>query len=147
MTYRSIGLLKQFVVTADVTATTTSATIVVYPAIVGPGSPYQNVDALPLAGADLTCFPGTAVNTSAHSGTQGLALTRDAFALVGVKIARPKAGSVELTSYARDPDSGIGIGFIRAFDPVQYKWINRFDCVFGTGNLYADSGAVRILGA
>lgn len=151
MTYRSIGSLKQFVVMADVTAAASAASIVVSPAIVGPGSPYQNVDALPVAGADLILFPGTntaGAAATAKTGTQGLALTHDAFALVGVKLQRPKASSVELTSYTRDPESGLGIGFIRAFDPVQYKWINRFDCPFGAGVLYAgDGAAIRILGA
>lgn len=148
MTYRSTGTLKQFVVQANVTAAASAASIVVYPAIIGPGSPYQNVDALPVAGADLTLFPGTntsGVAATAKSGFQGLALTDQAFAIVGVRMEKPE--NVEMASITRDPDSGLAIHFVRAFDPVQYKYITRFDCPFGFGNLYADRAAIRIQGA
>ena len=146
MTRRSIGTAKQFVVTGTsvVTAAASAATITIEPPIVGPGSPYANVDALPAAGADLTLFPGT-TSPNGKTGTQGLALGRDAFALVGVKLANPK--QAEMSSYARDPNSGLSVSFLRMFDPVQRKWINRFDVLYGFGNLYNDSQSVRILGA
>jgi len=143
-TRRSTGVLKQFVITADVTAAASAATITFQPAIVGPGTQYQNVSALPANGADLTLFPGTS-SPNGKAGTNGLAIHRDAFALVGVKLETPKA--VELSSQTRDPQTGIAIRFVRMFDGQQSKMINRFDVLIGFGNLYADHCAVRALGA
>lgn len=144
MTLRSTGTLKQFVVLAPVTGAASAATLSISPAIVGPGSPYQNVDALPGNGAALTLFPGT-TSPNGKSGVNSLAIHGDAFALVGVKLANPKAA--EMSSYARDPKTGISVSFLRMFDPVQRKWINRFDTLIGFGNLYNDHCAVRVLGA
>jgi hypothetical protein len=97
-----------------------------------------------VAGADLTLFPGT-TSPNGKTGTASLAIGRDAFALVGVRLANPK--KAEMASYARDPKSGLSISFIRDFDSVQRKWINRFDCIYGLGNFYNDRAAVRVLGA
>jgi hypothetical protein len=149
MTLRSTGTLKQFVVAAPVTGAASAATVTLVAAtsagaIIGPGSPYQNVDALPVAGQALTLFPGT-TTPNGKAGVNSLALTKYAFALVGVKLANPKAA--EMSSYARDPETGISVSFLRMFDPVQRKWINRFDVLLGFGNLYNDKGAVRVLGA
>lgn len=140
-TRRSTGTLKQFVITQNTTAAASAATIYFQPAIVGPGSQYQNVSALPANGADLTLMPGT-TSPNAKSGIQGLALHRDAFALVGVKLEVPKA--VEASSIARDPDTGIAIRYVKMFDPIQSKMVTRFDVLLGFGNLYADNCAVRV---
>lgn len=151
MTLRSTGTLKQFCIpfgTATVTAAAAAATIPCYPAIVGPGSPYQNVDALPAAGADLTMYPGTtAPSTGPKAGVNSLLLGRDAFALVGVKLENPKASSAEIVSQEQDPDTGISVAFLRMFDPKDRKWVNRFDTLFGCGVLWADHCSVRVLGA
>jgi coat protein Gp5 len=145
-TRRSTGVLKQFVITQEVTAAASAATINFIPAIIGPGSQYQNVSALPANDADLTLFPGTTTpSTGPKAGIQGLALAKDAFALVGVKLETPKA--VEVSSQTRDPKTGLSVRFVRMFDPIQSKMVNRFDVLLGFGNLYADQCAVRVLGA
>lgn len=146
-TKRSTGTLAQFRIIADVTAAASAATILIDPPIIGPGSPYQNVDALPAAGADLTLFPGTAAPTTAHSGTQSLALTRDAFALVGVTMKNPSKSSVEMVSQARDPNTGISVAFLRDHDSKTRTWINRFDVLWGRGNLRNNQCSVRVLSA
>lgn len=145
MTRRTVGTAaKQFVVTADTTASATTVTVPIYPSIYGPGSQYQNVNALPADTALVTLFPGTtAPSTGPKAGINGLAINRDAFALVGVKLEVPKA--VEMASQTRDPETGISVRFIRMFDPQQSKMVNRFDTLIGFGNLYADQCAVRIL--
>lgn len=143
MTRRKTGHLKNFVLTQSTVAASSAATIQVQPALVGPGSQYQNVDSLPVAGADLTLYPGT-TTPNGKSGINSLAIYRDAFALVGVKLELPKA--VEMASQTRDPDTGMALRFTRTWDPVQSKMINRFDTMGGFGNLYADSCAVRMLG-
>jgi hypothetical protein len=141
VTRRSTGALKQFVILQDVTAAASAATITISPAIVGPGSQYQNVDALPANGADLTLMPGT-TSPNGKSGIQGLALHRDAFALVAVPLEVPKA--VEMGVAKRDPSTGISVRFVRMFDPIQSKMVNRFDVLMGFGSLYPDNCAVRV---
>ena len=143
-TRRSTGVLKQFVVLANATGASSLATLIISPAITGPGDQYQNVDALPVSTALLTLYPGT-TSPSGKTGWNGLVLNRDAFALVGVKLALPKA--VEMSVQKRDPKSGIAVRFVRMFDPVQSRMINRFDVLLGFGALYPDNCAVRILSA
>jgi hypothetical protein len=120
----------------------------ILPAIFGPvaglPSQYQNVDNLPANTAPLTLFPGTA-NPNGATGTVGLALTKYAFAIVGMRFYLPKA--VEARSQAEDPLTGIPVRFVKAWDPVHSLQINRFDTVVGYGNLYQDNGAVGLLGA
>lgn len=133
---------KTFVITADATGAASAATISISPAIYGPDSVYQNVSALPAASDALTLFPGT-TSPNGKVGKQGLALNRDAFALVGVDLEIPTA--CEMSSRKRDPETGISVAFVRMFDPIQRKMVNRFDVLLGFGSLYSDSCAVRVL--
>lgn len=133
---------KQFVVTQDVTASGATTTVQFQPPMYGPGSQYQNIDALPIVNAAVTLFPGTS-SPNGDQGVQGLAITKDAFALVGVKLEMPKA--VEMSSQTRDPETGLSVRFVRAWDPIESKMINRFDVLMGFGNLYPDNCCVRVL--
>ena len=144
MTRRSLSTVpKQFVVTAPLVGTGSGTDVLnISPAIFGPGSQYQNVDALPAASALMTLFPGT-TSPNGKSGAQGLWIHKDAFALVGVKLESPKA--TELTAQARDKQTGIPIRFVRMFDPIQSKMVNRWDTCIGFGQLYADNCAGRLL--
>jgi hypothetical protein len=47
----------------------------------------------------------------------------------------------------KDPDTGLSVRFVRAWDPRTSTLINRYDMCIGFGNLYPDNGAVRIVGA
>lgn len=132
---------KEFVATADFVLTGGADSIPISPAIFGPGSQYQNVDSLPADGAALTWFPGTA-NPQGKTSMQGLALTKDAFAMVGVPLEIPKA--CEWSSHATDPDTGISIAFLEMFDPIERKKVTRADVLMGFGSLYPDNAAVRI---
>jgi hypothetical protein len=143
-TRRTFGAsTKTFTITADVTGVASAATLTISPAIYGPNSQYQNVNALPVATAALTLWPGT-TSPSGKVGQVGLAIHRNAFALVGAELEEPKASSVELVSQKRDPDSGISVRFIRQWDGKASKFINRFDCMIGAGVFYNDSCAVAI---
>ena len=146
MTRRSAGPLtpQQFTFTQSWTFTGGNDTLSFLPPIYGPGSQYQNVDALPVNGAVLTLWPGT-TSPNGKSGTVGLALSRYAFALAGGKLYVPK--SVESAGQAMDPESGIAIRKVIAWDPVRSMQINRLDSLIGFGNLYQDNGAVCIAGA
>jgi hypothetical protein len=146
MTRRSAGplTLRTFTCPAGFTLTGGSDTINILPPIFGPGSQYQNVDALPLTNAVLTLWPGT-TTPNGKAGTVGLALTREAFALVGGKLYLPKA--VESAAQQQDPESGIAIRKVIAWDPVRSMQVNRYDSLIGFGNLYQQNGAVAVLGA
>jgi len=146
MTRRSTGALKQFTITADVTAAASAATITFTPAIVGPGitlsdGQTQNVSALPANDADLVLMPGT-TTPNGKSGIQGLALHRDAFALVGVPLAKPKA--VEMSSVMRDPASGLSVRLVETWNNETSSKQIRLDTLYGFGNLYPDACAVRV---
>ena len=146
MTLRSAGPLavRTFTCPAGATLASGANTINILPAIYGPGSQYQNVDALPASNAQLTLWPGT-TSPNNKTGTVGLALTREAFALVAGKLYLPKA--VEASAQAQDPDTGIALRKVIAWDPVRSMQINRFDSLVGFGNLYQQNGAVAVLGA
>lgn len=134
---------KNFTVTADVTAAGGSATVAFSPPMYGPGSVYQNVDALPVAAAVVTMWQGT-TSPNGKIGQVGLGLHRNAFALVGVELEEPKSSSVELVSQKRDPDSGMSVRFIRQWDNRASKMINRFDVMIGYGSFYNDACAVAV---
>jgi hypothetical protein len=143
MTRRTFGTTaKTFTITANATGASSAATISVSPAIYYTG-PHQNVDSQPAASAALTLWPGT-TSPSAKVGTVGVALHRNAFALVGVELDEPKSSSVELVSQKRDPDSGIAVRFIRQFDGRASKMINRFDVMIGFGEFFNDACAVAV---
>jgi hypothetical protein len=135
---------KTFTVPIDVTLTAGPDTIPILPAIYGPGSQYQNVDALPVNGAALTLWPGTG-SPNGKVGTVGLRLSKYAFALVGGQFYVPKA--VEDASQKRDKQTGIPLRFVHFWDPVRSVQGRRFDTLLGTGNLYQDNGVCCVVGA
>ena len=143
-TRRLISSVQTFTVLADVTLTGGTDTVNISPAIYGPGSQYQNVDALPADGAAFTIWPGTA-SPSGKTGVVGLGLSKFAFAMSGGKLEVPKA--VERAEQTEDPDTGMAIRFVRAWDQRESKMTNRFDMALGFGNLYNDNGAVAVAGA
>lgn len=138
------GYVAMVTVTADVTATATTATIPISPAIYGPDSPFQNVDALPGNLAALTLWPGT-TSPNGKSGTIGLAVHPWAFGIVFVPLELPK--NQQIARQQRDPDTGAAIRFVRAWDPVESRMINRFDTLGGYGILYNGNCAVAMPGA
>jgi hypothetical protein len=138
---------KQFTVTSNLTAVgagNAADVLNILPAIYGPPSQYQNVDVLPQDLAALTLWPGT-TSPNGKIGTVGLGLSRYAFALVGAKLYVPTA--VESSGAAQDPETGISVRKVKAWDPVRSMQINRVDSLLGFGNLYQDNGAVAVLGA
>ena len=139
----TMGVMN-FTVLADVTLTGGTDTITVLPAIYGPGSQYQNVDALNANSAPLTFWPGTPA-PSGKSGIVSLGMANQAFALSGGKFEVPKA--VERAEQTVDPDTGMSVRFVRAWDQRESKMTNRFDMCIGFGNLYQDNDAVVIAGA
>jgi hypothetical protein len=140
-----VAAVMNFSITQDLTAAGSGVDVINFlPAIYGPGSQYQNVDALPATGAALTLWPGTGT-PNGKVGTVGLGLSKFAFALVGAKLSSPK--KTEVCQQEQDSQTGIALRFIRDFDAVRSVYINRFDQLIGMGNLYQDNGAVCVAGA
>lgn len=141
MTRRKPGKtqVQEFTATADFTLTAGPDTISILPAIYGPGSQYQNVDALPADGAALTRW-----GTNAETGTVGLALSKYGFAFAGAKLYVPQA--VEKSGFAFDSRTQIGVRKVKAWDPVRSMQVNRMDSLGGFGSLYQDNAAVTVLG-
>lgn len=121
---------KIFAVTAAVTGVAGAATLQITPPIYGPGSHYQNVDALPANGATVTLWPGT-VNPNGKTGHLGLALYPGAFLLAHTKLEEPQA--VEICKQFQDPETGLGVRFIRQWDNIQSRMTNRLDWCYGAG--------------
>jgi hypothetical protein len=140
MTKRAFGTAtKTFTVTAAATGASSAATVSISPAIYYEG-PHQNVDSQPAASAALTLWPGTP-SPNGKTGTIGLAMQRNAFALVGVELDKL---DVTICKVSRDPDSGIPIRFSHGSDFKESKKGNRYDTCIGFGEFYNDSCAVAI---
>lgn len=151
MTRRVAGkkAARTFTITKDMTGLgsgNAADVLSILPAIYGPGSQYQNVDQLPGDTAVLTLWPGSSVTAgAAKTGTVGLALSKFAFAIVGGKLYVPTA--VEKSGAAQDPQTGISVRKVKAWDAFRSMQINRMDSLCGFGNLYQANGAVAVLGA
>lgn len=128
-------------VASDVTGAASAATVPIKEKLYFTG-PNQNIDAQPAASAACTLFPGT-TSPSGKSGKQGLAFTREAFAGISLPLPMPK--NEEMVSQTTDPETGISIAFIRSFDALNRKWINRFDVLIGFGRLHCELASMRIL--
>jgi hypothetical protein len=118
-------------------------TIPISPAIFGPGSQYQNVDALPANAAAFTFWPGT-TTPAGLTGTIGLALSPYAFSIAFGEFENPTA--VERAETATDPETGAKVSFVRAWDQYNRKMTNRYDMCYGFGNNYPEL-AVAVAGS
>ncbi len=145
VTRRSVGSPKYYGVAAPLVGTGGGSALDVLQlniTIDGPGSQYQNVDALPANGAALTLFTGT-TSPNGKVGFNGLALTEDAFALVGLPLEAPK--SQEMAASMRDPATGMSVRFVKSWDQQTSSMRHRLETVIGFGNLYNDQCSVRVL--
>jgi hypothetical protein len=142
----STNRLKGFTVLQNVVDAAGTVTATVFPAITpfptdGSISQYANTNAAAVAGALVFIWAGTTAAPTASSGqvsVQGLVMHKNAFAFVSVPLANPQPnGSVEVVSEAKDPETGMWMSFIRAFDTKDRIWVNRFDSLVGYGKLYA----------
>jgi P22 coat protein - gene protein 5 len=130
--YQNLGYLRTFVVTADVSsAADGTATIPIYPPIIGPGTAGQTVSALPAASAPLT-ITGTANSTS----TQGLAFHRDAFTLAMVDLELP--GGTDMAARVSDSQLGISIRMIRDYSISTDQFPCRLDVLYGWSPIYPE---------
>lgn len=124
---QSTGKLRQFTVTAPVSsAADGSATIPIYPPIIGPATPAnprQTVHALPTPGKALV-FLGTA-NTAYY---QNIVHQKSAFAMAMCRLQEPFSGQA---AYATDPDTGVAIRTWKASAIETDTHASRADIAFG----------------
>lgn len=130
-TRQSIGVLQQFVVTADFSsAADGTGSVSISPPITVTGA-FQTVNASPADGALITVV-GAANATS----PQGLAYHRDAFTLVTADLPQPNDTTEH--AIANDPDSGLSIRFVRQYDITNDLNLCRIDILYGWAALYPE---------
>ena len=138
-TRRSTGRAKGFVIMDGGTFAASALTVTISPAVYGPGDQYQNVDALPQAGATVTLWTGTS-SPATKSGTLALAFQKNAFAIVGAKLEVPtKAEWARSSPVANTP---LTVRAVKDWDQRTSKMLFRIDTVYGFGGIYPENCAV-----
>ncbi len=133
---QSTGVLQPFVVTADTASTAGGAlTIPIAPSIIVAGAT-QTVTVTAADGAAITVFGAASAVTP-----QGLAFHQDAFTLATADLPLPRG--VDMAARAADPDLGISIRLVRAYDIQTDKFPCRLDILYGWAALRPET-ACRI---
>ena len=131
---QSTGALRQFVVTANATASGGGAmTVSVSPAVVTSG-PFQNVTAFPQNGATINVLGG--LGAANVSSPQALAFHKDAFALGSADLPLP--GGVDMAARVADKQLGLSIRLVRAYDINTDRFPTRTDLLYGWATLYPE---------
>jgi hypothetical protein len=117
----TMASLQQFVVTADVTATTTTATIGISPPIVTSGAT-QNVSASPAGSAAITV-----VGSASTGYGQNLAFHKDAFSFATADLILPQG----VDFARREVYDGISMRIVRAYDINNDNLPCRIDVLYG----------------
>ena len=135
----STGVLRQFVVTANVTSDGSgNATIAISPSITT-GTGFQTVTGSPADNAAIT-VSGPASATA----RVGLAHHPDAFTLVTADL--PVPNGTDMAARANDPDSGLSIRLVRDYDITTDLFPCRLDVLYGWAALRPEL-AVRVWGS
>lgn len=130
-TRETIGSLRQFTVTADVSSDGSgNATIPIAPAIIASGA-YKNVTNVPADNSAILTF-GHASNYANVQTPQGLRFHKEAFLFGSFDQPMPTK-AVEFCQQVTDPETGLRIRYIRDWDTVNNKQISRFDAVWAFG--------------
>lgn len=130
---QSTGVLKNFVVTAAATPTSSTWTITFSPPLVTSG-PYQNVTQGFVVATTVAWLTGT---TAAQiASPQNLAFCRDAIGLVTVPLELPEGVDFR----ARENYRNISMRVVRAFDINNDVFPTRTDILYGTTVYYDELG-------
>ena len=132
----STGSLQQFVVTADQTLTSTSATIAFLPAMYTASNALATIDAFPVASAALV-FTGTASTVY----PQNLVYHKNAITLATADLLLPQG--VDMAS--RQVHNGISMRIVRQYDINNDRMPCRVDVLYGFSTI-RPSMACRIWG-
>jgi hypothetical protein len=129
------GILQQFVIKSDLTATGSDAVLTISPAIIVSG-PYQTVDSIPADGAAITM-----VGAGGTSWKQNLVFHKNAFALVMADLEMPDGAVFK----ARESQNGFSIRVLKWYDGENDEEKIRMDVLYGTKAIYPDL-ATRLSG-
>lgn len=140
-TRQSKGILQQFVVQDTISDSSGAMSPVIFPAIT-PSGPYQNVTQAAPNGASINVIGASGTVT-----TQGIVMHKDAYAFVSVPFEVPRDGTGARVENFTDPDTGINISYVEAFDPIQRRNIFRLDTLWGPAKLYAAEFACAVYAA
>jgi hypothetical protein len=122
--FQQLGSLQQFVVTAATSSSSSgTATIQIAPSIITSG-PYQTCSAAPAASAAITVL-----GTGGTVSPMNLAFHQDAFVLGCADLMLP--GGVDRAARASDPDSGLSVRIVRAYDINNDVMPCRLDILYG----------------
>lgn len=122
-THSAYTSLQQFVVTADVTATSGgTATLALSPSIVAASGAYTTVNSLPLTGAVIT-----PVGSASTGYAQNLAFHKNAFTFVTADLELPKG----VDFAARKMMDGISLSIVRDFSITGRTFPCRIDVLYG----------------
>lgn len=131
-TRQSTGSLRQFVVTADFSSDASgNGSVSISPAIVTSGA-FQNVNAAPVGGAAITVLGAANAVTPV-----GFRFHKEAFLFASFDQPNP-GGAVQFVRTETDPETGLKIRFIRDWDTVNNKQLNRFDVVYAFGTAFPE---------
>lgn len=137
----STGQLQQFVVTADVDSDSSgNATIPISPSIITSGA-FQTVTASPADNAVILIF-GSASAYASTATKQCMGFHQDAFTLVTVDLE--DVGGVDMMGRITDPDSGLSLRMVRAYDIRTNTRPTRIEMLWGWSTIYPEM-AVRVL--
>lgn len=125
---QSTGVLQQFVIQADITATGTECTLSIAPAIITSG-PYQNVNSAPADDAAITMM-----GTGSAQYAQNLVFHKNAFALVMADLEMPDGAVFK----ARESQNGFSIRCIKYYDGDNDEEKIRLDVLYGVKAIYPD---------
>ena len=121
VTKATLGFLRQFRATADVTSNGSGqATFTISPAIITSG-PYQNVSAAPADNAAITVL-----GTASTAYRQNMLFHKNAFALCMVPLKEPAAAKTARQSY-----KGLSVRYVTDYDITNDREIYRFDILYG----------------
>lgn len=132
---QSTGVLQQFVIQSDITATGTDCTLTIAPAIITSG-PYQTVDSVPANDAAITMM-----GTGSAQYAQNLVFHKNAFALVMADLEMPDGAVFK----ARESQNGFSMRVIKYYDGEMDEEKIRLDVLYGTKAIYPDL-ATRLSG-
>lgn len=132
---QSTGVLRQWVVTSDVSSDGAGASTV---PIAGPGGlgvvtsgPFQTVTASPTSGGAVV------VQGAANTSTpRGLAFHKDAFACAFADLLLP--GGVDFAKRATSKELGVSIRLVRAYDINTDRFPCRSDVLYGFATIYPE---------
>lgn len=129
------GYQAQFTVLFNISDTTGAMSIVVAPAItpVTLDPQYANVTGGAVDNAIITV-----VGTTGAVGDQGLLMHEDAFAFVSVPLDGPGSGLGVIAENVTDPDTGISIQIMKAFEPRTHTNINGLWVLYDFAPLYRE---------